>query len=119
MVIFLLAYFVGCVSVKQYPGPELPNDQIARIIGDEGIRVMGINKAIWFQGPREIHILPGFYRFRVSLGGLGAPASGKSITLNLIAEAGHVYQFKKQIDTINKRWGAWIIDTETNKTVSN
>ena len=57
--IFLIAYFAGCASTKQYSGPELPNDKVARIIGEEGIEIFGIDGEKYFIGPREIRILPG------------------------------------------------------------
>ena len=113
----LLAYFVGCASVKQYSGPDLPNDKVARIIGVEGIEIFGIDGEKYFIGPREIRILPGEHTLLVRYYEYGK-GRGRPILLKLNTEAGHVYQIKKEIHLSRTRWKAWIIDKETNEIVS-
>ena len=115
--IFLLAYFVGCASVKQYSGPELPNDKVARIIGEEGIEILGIDGEKHFTLPREILILPGEHTLLVRYYKYGN-GRGEPIMIKLNTEAGHVYQIKKEVHLSRTRWNAWIIDKETNEIVS-
>jgi hypothetical protein len=119
--VVVLPALQGCGTTKVYPGPELPDEDVAVIKGSRtvaGIRIYfsTVDKDGNDEVTYSIEVPAGKRKIRLYFGTTDGSVQGMSRTLSFNAEGGHTYQVKG-IEHDNRVW-IWIEDTYTHKTVS-
>lgn len=122
LLLLLLAFSLppGCGTVKVYEGPDLPKAEIAvlktPIITLNGPpRIVNIDGRIFSGFDKTFELYPG--RHTVSLRAGAGCGSFEPAYVEFTAKGGHVYQLHTNVDGLEGRVWAWIVDNSSGEIV--
>ena len=115
----------GCVAMQMYPGPRLPDEQIATIeptityygfIGDKEVAVISFNSGRIGEPLAVLEVLPGRYlvglRYNGSTFGIMIKNNNPCYVV-VDALAGRQYKVNGQHGIGADRWKCWVSDLDT------
>ena len=121
LVIVIFGFLVGCTSAQQYEGEKRPDSEVAILLKPKNNLIIShINGKHRGLGTSDRYdFLPGPTTITVGYiaSSSSAITSTKPIDLTVDFEAGKKYQLMYKVGGGN--WKAWVIESSSNKVVSN